>query len=112
MRSYEQIRNSVVNANKNAKYERMMKYQEKLVEETIKDNHGNCVLFIFSDREQFHGIEQEWFSEFYNLAKEEVENAGYTVRGSCIYWWERRTNYEHKPHNNHSPADIRQRLLV
>ena len=88
MRSYEQIRASVINANKGAKYERMMAFQENIIEQAIKDGRGNgsSVLFIFSDREQFHGIEKEWFGEFYSRAKKEVENAGYEVRGSLIYY--------------------------
>ena len=88
MRSYEQIRASVINANKEAKYERMITFQENIIEQAIKDGRGNgsSVRFIFSDREQFHGIEREWFDEFYNRAKTEVENAGYEVRGSLVYY--------------------------
>ena len=86
MRSYEQIRSSVINANKEAKYNKMMAHQEKIIEEAVKENYGNSRLFVFSDRDYFHGLEKEWFNEFYTRAKKEVENAGYTVKGSCIYW--------------------------
>ena len=86
MRSYEQIRTSVINAAKEAKYNAMMEHQEKIIEKAIKDNYGNSRLFVFSDREQFNGIEKEWFDEFYSRAKAEVENAGYKVIDPCIYW--------------------------
>ena len=86
MRSYKQIRSSVINANKEAKYNKMMAHQEKIIEEAVKENYGNSRLFVFSDRDYFHGLEKEWFNEFYTRAKKEVENAGYTVKGSCIYW--------------------------
>lgn len=72
---------------KEKKYTSMMRTQEDIITRAIRDGdvHGNR-LFIFSDREYFHGVQRHWFDEFYERAKREVEDAGYKVSGICICW--------------------------
>lgn len=87
MRTASEIVTDIIYSEKEEKYQKMMKHQEKIVEEAIRkgDRHGSR-LFVFSDREYFHGIQEPWYEEFYKRAKAEVENAGYKVKGICIYW--------------------------
>lgn len=87
MRSASAITKNIISSEKEQKFQRMMKHQEEIIEHDIRQGvkHGNC-LFVFSDRECFHGIEAPWYGEFYNRAKRECEDAGYTVSGMLIYW--------------------------
>ena len=87
MRSADMIAETIISSEKEQKFQRMMKHQEEIVEGAIRrgERHGNR-LFVFSDREYFHGIEVPWYGEFYNRAKRECEDAGYTVSGMLIYW--------------------------
>lgn len=87
MRRASEIITNIINSEKEEKYQKMMKHQEKIVEEAIHkgDVHGSR-LFVFSDKGYFHGIQEPWYEEFYERAKREVECAGYKVKGICIYW--------------------------
>ncbi len=88
MRSANTITETIISSEKEQKFQRMMKHQEKIIEDAIRQEgvkHGNR-LFVFSDREYFHGIEAPWYGEFYNRAKRECEDAGYKVSGMLIYW--------------------------
>ena len=85
IKSVAEIRQDILKE-KEEKYQKMLAYQEEIIEEAIHDSIGNSILFVFSDKEYFHGIECEWYSEFKERAKQELESAGYTVRGICVYW--------------------------
>ena len=41
--------------------------------------------FIAGDKGYYHGIEKEWFDEFFKRAKAECEAAGYIVTASGQY---------------------------
>ena len=86
MRNAMQIHNDL-SAQKEAKYQRMIRHQEEIIEDAIKkgNKHGSR-LFIFSDKEYFRGIEEEWYDELYMRAKKELEDAGYTINGICVVW--------------------------
>ena len=87
MRSVEEIRKDYIDAEKEKKYQRMINHQKAIIEEAIVKYPGDrSRLFVFSDKEYFHGIEKEWFTEFYVRAKQELENAGYKVSGICVHW--------------------------
>lgn len=87
MRSASAITENIISSEKEQKFQRMMKHQEEIVEHDIRQGmiHGNCT-FVFSDRGAFYGIAAPWYDEFYNRAKRECEDAGYTVSGSLICW--------------------------
>lgn len=87
MKNANEIYEGIVNREKEEKYSSMMKHQEKIITEAIRngDRHGSR-LFVFSDKEYFHGIQKEWFTEFYARAKKELEDAGYRISGICVCW--------------------------
>lgn len=86
MRSARELYNEF-NSKKEIKYQQMIKHQEKIIADAVGDgNRHGSRLFIFTDKELFHGIEREWFTEFYAKAKKELEDAGYTINGVCVCW--------------------------
>lgn len=88
MRSAFDIYNEInSDKEKEKKYRNMMAHQEKIITSAIKDGdiHGSR-LFIFSDRGYFNGAQRDWYEEFYNKAKEEIEAAGYRIVGICVCW--------------------------
>lgn len=87
MRSAEEIRKGYTSSEKEKKFQRMMEHQEKVIDEAVmKYPNDRSRLFIFSDKEYFHGMEKEWFTEFYDRAKRELESAGYRISGICVCW--------------------------
>ena len=87
MRSATEIYNDLQDNEKKKKYQKMIEHQEKVITDTIKrgDIHGNC-LFIFTDKEYFHGYETEWYEEFLERATRELESKGYKTKGIVVYW--------------------------
>lgn len=85
IKSVAEIRQELLKE-KEEKYQKMLAYQEEIIVEAIRSNHGNSRLFIFSDKGRFHGFEVEWYSEFKERATQELESAGYTINGTCVYW--------------------------
>lgn len=85
MRSANDIRNSL-NAKKEEKYYKLMKIQEKIIEDGIKaGDHSR--LFIFTDIGYFHDeIERGWYKELFDRAVKEMTDAGYKLSGICVYW--------------------------
>ena len=87
MSDANQIHNDLSVQQKETKYQRMIRHQEKIIEEAIQDgNRHGTRLFIFSDKECYHGIEEEWYDEFLTRATKELENAGYVIKGICVAW--------------------------
>lgn len=89
MRSAFDIYNEInSDKEKEKKYRNMMAHQEQVITNAIKydgDIHGSR-LFIFSDRGYFNGAQRDWYEEFYNKAKKEMEDAGYRIVGICVCW--------------------------
>ena len=85
IKSVAEIRQDILKE-KEEKYQKMLAYQEEILVEAIRENYGHSRLFVFSDKGRFHGIEGEWYEEFKERATQELEGAGYTVRGICVYW--------------------------
>jgi len=88
MRSAFDIYNEInSDKEKEKKYRNMMSHQEQIITDAIKhgDIHGSR-LFVFSDRGYFNGAQRDWYEEFYNRAKKEMEAAGYRIVGICVCW--------------------------
>ena len=77
---------NIMNDVKIEKFNRMVKHQEKIIKENMKQGY-NSVLWIFSDKEQYTTPnEKEWYQEFYNEAKTGFQNQGFKIDGIFIKW--------------------------
>ncbi len=88
MKSYRDLRNDFEKNEKEKKYQHLMKIQENIIRDAVREGRdsSNSRLFVFSDKEYYHGAERDWYDELYKRAKAECENAGYIVKGNLIYF--------------------------
>ena len=88
MKSYNDLVNEFEENEKEKKYQHMMQIQENIIRNAVREGRSfsNSRLFVFSDKEYYHGAERAWFEEFYDRAKVECEDAGYLVKGILIYF--------------------------
>lgn len=86
MKSMNELREEFINTEKEATYQRIIGIQERFLKDAVKEGrvHGTMP-FIAGDKGYYHGIEKEWFDEFFKRAKAECEAAGYIVTASGQY---------------------------
>jgi aromatic ring-opening dioxygenase LigB subunit len=76
----------IVNNEKQVKFDKMVKIQEKFIKENMADGKRS-VLWIFSDKEYYNtNFERQWFTEFYNSAKSIFARQGFVIKGITINW--------------------------
>lgn len=86
MRSVSELIDEYISTEKESAYERIIGIQERFLKDAVKEGrvHGTMP-FVAGDMGFYHGIEKEWFDEFFERAKAECEAAGYIVTASGNY---------------------------